>query len=114
MIPSLTPAQSEAIVRCLAEVQPGTLGACLAMGWDGVTVQTDDATMWYFDTTWGGDDGPNDEGRLRVYVNVEGEYGHLGLHDAAPPDAPTLGSDPLEVARWIVDVIAAGVPPCNP
>lgn len=108
------PGRAEQVIRFLAEVQPGVHRE-VGMGFHGVAVMANDQTLWYFDTSWGGDDGPNEEGRLRIYVNHQPEpLAPLELRDLQPDDAPLVTDDPFKIARWITAVIAGGLPPENP
>jgi hypothetical protein len=88
------------------------------MGFDGVTVvpAADTAAMpgasspyWYFSNSFGGDDGFSDH--LRVYYTTSG--GDC-VDDNDPVGAPLADGDPVEIARWIVDVVRSGDPSSGP
>lgn len=74
-----------------------TVDAAPSMGFDGINVARSDTpgAYWYFDTTFGGDDGHG--ATLRVYyTDAEGR-----CSDEFPPDSPTPHAHPDVIASWI-------------
>ena len=78
-----------------------------AMGFDGVMVlHHETGGDFYFDTTFGGDDGFTDYVRF-YYTFSDGEC----LDDQAVHDNPLLSDSPLKIAKWIVLCVGDGQPP---
>jgi len=111
-----TVADAEQVVTALAEILPADrywVCARPGMGHDGVQVTplgiaTEDDPVdphWYFDSTYGGDDGHTDH--LRVYYTTADIE---CVDDEHPEGAPRADDDPLAIARWIVTVVARGAP----
>src|SRR4051812_48304287 len=108
--------QAHKVITCLAEILPGKLDTGGSCGFNGVWYSdTDDnGVEWYFDSTWGGDDGFH-EGKMMTFVTITtitapGRATIVSCHDRCDPDAPYVWDNPLQVARWIVDQIEKGIP----
>ena len=70
---------------------------------------TNGNTVWYFDTTWGGDDLWTEEGftgRTHLCVYRTDDTEALAPHDdLTPAGKPDLYDPSLDIAKWIVSVL---------
>ena len=101
---------SARVVTCLAEVLPSDVwdvSAWTAMGSEGVMAGRRDTpgANWYFDNTYGGDDGYTDY--WRVYYT---DQTNACIDDHDLDGKPDVDDDPVDVAKFIAGVLAAGVP----
>lgn len=105
---------AQKVAAALAEVLPSDRYRVLAapgLGYGGLRIDPlfvepgDFEPHWYFDNTYGGDDGYSSH--LRVYFTSPScEF----FDDPAPSDAPAADADPVTIARWVASVVARGVP----
>jgi hypothetical protein len=105
--------QADKVKACLKEILPGCVDTAPGMGFNGVWYEAPDTddVEWYFDSTWGGDDGFH-EGKMVAFVTIT--YGRtVDCHDRVEADAPYIWDDPLTIAKWIVGQIEKGIPDPN-
>jgi len=113
--PAMNPQTSKEIVALLSEVIPSDKFGVIAdpaMGFHGVAVRVH-ATKgeWYFDTTWGGDDGYTEYVRC-YYTTLGGDCLDQSVDDNPPfQKRPLLSDGPLTIAKWIVACVGDGEAP---
>lgn len=102
------------VAAALAEVLPADryrVTASPQMAFDGIQVEPlffepgEYDPYWYFDGTFGGDDGHTDH--FRIYFS-NAALDLVDDHD--PPGAPRVDDDPIVIAQWIAAVVEAGPP----
>ena len=107
---------AKAVAAAVAEVLPNDsywVTAHPDHGHDGVRIVLNGSDLppgesdphWYFDNTFGGEDGYSEH--LRVYFTSSNAE---CFDDLNPAGAPRIDADPIEIARWIVGIVNAGPP----
>ena len=90
---------SEVVPSDKYSVHPTGMGMGFEGLWVGVIRDDGNGEYFYFDNTFGGDDGRTDW--LRIYHTFE----FTCTDDESPEGKPLAGAEPLEIAKWINTVL---------